>query len=155
MGSPLAAGITRRHALLSGVAALAAALTLPLRPGVARAAAQRLTLRRTATYGRLVATLRTAPTGRFAGLGATAATREFARWYAAQDASIRAHVDAVLDQVRGALPLGYDDFAAAARPEAGADAAPFAAAVALAAATCAPPPAEDERPLPPSLWTAP
>jgi hypothetical protein len=153
MGSSRVAGITRRHVVMAGLAAVAAAF-LPARPGVARAV-QRLTVRRTGTYARLVATLRAAPDGRFTGLGTVVATREFARWYEAQDAPIRAHVDAVLDDLRAALPLPYDALAAAARPEAGPAVAPLAAAVALAAATCAPPPAEDERPIPPSLWTAP
>jgi hypothetical protein len=156
VGSPRvrrAPGLTRRQTLLVGLAAFTAAFA-PARRGLARTA-QRLSTGRAGAYGRLVATLRDAPDGRFSGLRAAAAAREFATWYAQQDAAIRAHVDAVLDALADAQPLGYDLLAQAALPQAGPDVAPLAAAVALAAATCAVPPDEDERPVAPALWTAP
>ena len=106
-----------------------------------------------ATYARLVATLRRAPDGGYRGTrSAAAAAREFARWYAAQDASVRAHADAVLDGLAAAPVLGSARFAEAAGPAAGADAALFAAALDLAALTCAPPADEDEHPLAPAPW---
>ena len=83
---------------------------------------------------------------------AAAAAREFARWYAAQDASVRAHADAVLDGLAAAPVLGSARFAEAAGPAAGADAALFAAALDLAALTCAPPADEDEHALAPAPW---
>ena len=141
--------ITRRQAVFAAALGLAAAV-LPTRlalgatgPGHDRAA----------TYARLVATLRRAPDGSYRGTrSAAAATRDFARWYADQDPAVRAHADAVLDALGAAPPLGYARFAAAAAPAAGPDGALFAAALALAAVTCAPPPAEDERPLAPAPW---
>ena len=71
VGSPRvrrAPGLTRRQTLLVGLAAFTAAFA-PARLGLARTA-QRLSTGRAGTYGRLVATLRDAPDGRFAGLRA-------------------------------------------------------------------------------------
>lgn len=143
------AGLTRRHVLLAGALAAGAAL-LPARLAwAARGPAPA----RSATYARLVATLRRAPDGAYRGTrDAATAARDFAGWYAAQDATVRAHADAVLDRLAGAPALGYVRFAQAAAPAAGADAALFAAALGLAAVTCAPPPDADERPLAPAPW---
>jgi hypothetical protein len=141
-------GITRRHALAAGALAAAAALV----PGAripAAWAAPRLQPRRAATYRRLVAVLRGAPDGRFSGRRPAAATRAFARWYAAQDDAARAHADAALDAL-GSRPLAsYGELARTARRDG--DPA-VAAAVALAALACEPPPDEDERPVTPALW---
>jgi hypothetical protein len=137
--------ITRRHALI-GAAAAAALAAAPAR-AAAIGTAPMLHPRRAATYRRLVAGLRGAPGGRFAHRGATPATRAFAGWYAGQDAAIRAHADAVLDRVRAAGIARYGDLeraAAAQDPLA-------AAAVALAAVACEPPPAEDEHPVVPPI----
>lgn len=152
VASPYAApprGLTRRHALLAGALAAGAALV----PARLAWAARGPGPVRSATYARLVATLRRAPDGAYRGArSAAAAAREFARWYAAQDASVRAHADAVLDGLAAAPVLGSARFAEAAGPAAGADAALFAAALDLAALTCAPPPDEDEHPLAPAPW---
>jgi hypothetical protein len=104
---------------------------------------------RAATYRALVRALRAAPDGRFRHADPRAAERRFARWYAAQPATIQAHADAVLDALR---TNGTPRYAGLARPRS--DRATMAAAVALACIGCEPPPGADERPDVPTLAPA-
>jgi hypothetical protein len=143
-------GLTRRHAVIAAAAGVAASLA----PGRPAWGAGRLHARRAATYRRLVRLLRDAPDGRFANRPA-AATRTFAAWYARQDATTRAHADAVLDALGRRSHTSYADLAVAAPRGAGPFDAVVAAAVGLAAIACDPPLAEDERPLTPPLWRVP
>src|SRR5262245_40549485 len=118
-------GLTRRE-LLCG--AVIAAVGWPL----ASAHASGLAAIRAGTYRALV---------RACGARhARPASRDFDRWYAGQDAVVRAHAGAVLDRL---TPLTPARLAADARPE---RAALLAAALGLVAIACAPPPGEDERP---------
>ncbi len=144
------AGLTRRGALAAAALGLAAGVL----PGVsARAAAPAgaaatLDPGRAAAFRRLVAVLHGAPDPRFARRPAREATAAFAAWYAGQEACVRAHADAVLDRLAAGPAPACADLGRAAAPQ---DAAVLAAAVALAAGACDPPPDEDERPALPAL----
>jgi hypothetical protein len=142
--------VTRRGALIAAGITAAAALGPRWTVGAAWGAPV-LHPRRAVRYRRLVAALGHAPDGRFRGCRAGRATRDFARWYARQDATVRAHADAVLDALAPAMTAGYARLAHA--PSAGPRAsAVVAAALDLAAITCEPPLTEDERPVTPALW---
>ena len=90
-----------RRELIKGGGLLAAAILAGAGlPATAPAAAPAgLSARHTAVYERLIRSLQGAPGSGAGHLEAAAATQRFARWYAAQDAAIRAHADAVLDQL--------------------------------------------------------
>jgi hypothetical protein len=148
------ASIDRRGFLLAAAASAVAAAPWWRSVPVA-AASPALSVRRAATFRALVRSLHGAPDGRFGVVGAVAAERRFARWYAAQDAAVRAHADAVLDAVGRRSVPGYRRLARGAATCRGPAAAPrsaaVAAAVSLVEGVCEPPPAEDERPLAPPL----
>jgi hypothetical protein len=134
------AGIDRRRFLFVAVATGAGLAS----GGTAWAAPDRA-----ATYRALVRALRAAPDGRFRHADPRAAQRRFARWYAAQPATIQEHADAVLDVLRTNGTLRYEELASPRR-----DRATMAAAVALACVGCEPPPGADERPDVPTLAPA-
>ena len=90
--------LSRRDLIREG-GACAALLALGAGAPAAAAAAGGLTRRRQAVYQALVRALQTTPEAGLGHRGAGAATREFAGWYAAQDAAVRAHADAVLDHL--------------------------------------------------------
>jgi len=92
-----------RRELIKGGGLLAAAIMAGAGlPAAAPAAAPAgLSARHGAVYERLIRSLQGAPGSGAAHMDAAAATERFARWYAAQDAAIRAHADAVLDELDG------------------------------------------------------
>jgi hypothetical protein len=135
------AGIDRRRFLFVAVATGAGLAS----GGTAWAAPDQ----RAATYRALVRALRAAPDGRFRHADPRAAQRRFARWYAAQPATIQAHADAVLDALRANGAPRYAELAGPRRHR-----ATMAAAVALACVGCEPPPGADERPDVPTLAPA-
>jgi hypothetical protein len=134
------AGIDRRRFLFVAVATGA---------GLASGAPAWAAPDRAATYRALVGALRAAPDGRFRHADPRAAQRRFARWYAAQPATIQEHADAVLDALRTNGTLRYAQLSTPRR-----DRATMAAAVALACVGCEPPPGADERPDVPTLGPA-
>jgi hypothetical protein len=140
-------GLTRRQALLAAGLATGVALW-PFGPSEVVGAAGRLNPVRAATYRRLIGAVGQAPDRRFSHRGAGAAVRGFRRWYDHQDASVRAHADAVLDTLGFESDLTYARLARAETPE---GSALLAAAIGLAAVACDPPPDEDERPTIPAL----
>jgi hypothetical protein len=148
MGIEVTHGMTRRRALLAAAAVTAAALAGPGAAVGAPAAAGGLDPRRAEAYRRLLRRLREAPDGRFAHRPVEAACGAFAAWYAAQDAGIRVHADAVLDAIEAGGVPGPDGLRRAVPPP---EAALLAAGIALAAVGCDPEPAEDERPDVPAL----
>ena len=84
-----------------------------------------------------------------------AAYRRYRRWYGAQPAAVRAHADAVLDEVESPGRPGYAELAGRPRgARGGGRSAVVAAALALVCVGCEPPPAEDERPELPTLAQA-
>jgi hypothetical protein len=110
---------------------------------------------RAATYRALVRSLCAGPDGRFRHVDPATAHRRYRRWYAAQPAAVRAHADAVLDQLTPSGRPGYAELAG--RPKfarGGGRRAAVAAALALVCVGCEPPPAEDERPELPTLAPA-
>jgi hypothetical protein len=107
--------------------------------------------RRAVAYRRLIRVLGRTCERRYGWRGSAAATRDFARWYGTCDATVRAHVDAVLDAVVIGAPLTPRRLQRPASPTA---AAQLAAALNLAAVACEPPPDEDERPAVPTLDAA-
>jgi hypothetical protein len=121
----------------------------------AAASSSGLSARRGATFRTLVRSLRDAPDGRFGVVGPVAAEERFARWYAAQGATMRAHADAVLDAVGERAVPRYRRLAHGAATCRGPVAAPrsaaVAAAVSLVEVVCEPPLADDERPPVPPL----
>jgi hypothetical protein len=133
-------GIDRRRFLFVAVATGA---------GLASGASAWAAPDRAATYRALVRALRAAPDGRFRHADPRAAQRRFARWYAAQPATIQEHADAVLEALRTNGTLRYGELASPRR-----DRATMAAAVALACIGCEPPPGADERPDVPTLAPA-
>lgn len=139
--------VTRRRALAAAAWA-AAAVLLPAGRGGLAWGASGLAPRRAATYRTLVHVLGQGPDPRFRHRRPAAAARDFARWYAGQDASVRAHADAVLDALAAGFTPRYARLVQAAAPQ---DAAVVATAVALAAVACDPPPDVDERPTVPAL----
>jgi hypothetical protein len=146
-------GIDRRRFLL----AVAGAAGAGLAGGTGAWAAPTLTQTRAraATYRALVRSLRGGPDGRFRHVDPAAAYRRYRRWYSAQPASVRAHADAVLDDLESPGRPGYAELAG--RPKGtrgGRRCAVVAAALALVCVGCEPPPAEDERPELPTLARA-
>jgi hypothetical protein len=140
-------GLTGREALLAGGMAAGVALW-SFGPGEVAWGTSRLNPVRAATYRRLIGALGRAPDRRFSHRDAEAAVRDFRRWYDGQDATVRAHADAVLDTLASESDLTYARLAGAATPE---GSAVLAAALGLAAVACDPPPDEDERPTVPAL----
>jgi hypothetical protein len=146
-------GMDRRRFLL----AVAGAAGAGLAGGTGAWAAPKLTRAgaRAATYRALVRSLCAGPDGRFRHVDPPAAYRRYRRWYGAQPAAVRAHADAVLDELK---PPGRPCYAElAGRPEGargGGRGAVVAAALALVCVGCEPPPAEDERPELPTLAPA-
>ena len=145
--------IDRRCFLTGTAVAVAGAAWSRALPALA--AHPSLSPRRRIAFRALVRTLRSSPDGRFATVGAGAASRRLARWYGRQAPSTRARVDSVLDEVAEAGVPGYPRLARGASTCAGAVAArrraALAAAVDLAALVCEPAPGEDERPPAPPL----
>lgn len=143
--------IDRRRFLFDAAAAGAMAIGGCRQGAAALAATQRvLAAPRAATFRAMARSLRDAPDGRFRAVGAVAAQRRFARWYAGQGAAERAHADAVLDLVgRGRVP-GYGrlarEAAVCSSAAAATRAAARSAAVDLVTMVTEPPPAEDEHP---------
>jgi hypothetical protein len=146
-------GIDRRRFLL----AVAGTAGAGLAGGVGAWAAPTLTQARAraVTYRALVRSLCGGPDGRFRHVDPAAAYRRYTRWYRAQPAAVRAHADAVLDELK---PPGRPSYAElAGRPNGAHDgrrSAVVAAAVALVCVGCEPPPAEDQRPELPTLAQA-
>ena len=94
--------LSRRDLLKEGGAGAAAlALAGAWLPAAAPAAAGGLTRRRQATYRALVRALQGEPAAGLRHRDAASATREFAAWYEGQEASIRGHAEAILDQLDG------------------------------------------------------
>lgn len=146
-------GIDRRRFLL----ALAGTAAAGLADGAGAWAAPRATQARAraATYRALVRSLCAGPDGRFRHVDPTAAYRRYRRWYGAQPAAVRAHADAVLDELESPGRPGYAELAG--RPKGargGGRSAVVAAALALVCVGCEPPLAEDERPELPTLAQA-
>lgn len=147
--------LSRRQLLVRG-GVLAGTLTLSRVPSAAFAArAGGLSAARRTTYRRLVAALAASPDGHCRHAGSGKAARAFADWYGTQPQPVRAHVDGVLDSLGAWWDRSY---AGLTRSAAGADparAATIASAMALAARTTEPPPAdEDDRTVPPTLVAA-
>jgi hypothetical protein len=146
-------GIDRRRFLLAvagtagaGLAGGMDAWAAPTRPEVDA---------RAATYRALLRSLCAGPDGRFRHVDPAAAYRRYRRWYGAQPAAVRAHADAVLDELKPPGRPGYAELAG--RPKGargGRRSAVTAAALALVCVGCEPPPAEDERPDLPTLAPA-
>jgi hypothetical protein len=146
-------GIDRRRFLLA-VAGMAGA---GLAGGMGAWAAPALTQAqaRAATYRALVRSLCGGPDSRFREVDPAAAYRRYRRWYGAQSAAVRAHADAVLDELKPPGRPGYAELAGRPRgARGGRRSAVVAAAVALVCVGCEPPPAEDERPELPTLAPA-
>jgi hypothetical protein len=146
-------GIDRRRFLL----AVAGTVGVGVAGGTGAWAAPTLTRAqaRAATYRALVRSLCGGPDGRFLHVDPAVAYRRYRRWYGAQPAAVRAHADAVLDEVKAPGRPGYAELAG--RPTGARDAgrsAVVAAALALVCVGCEPPPAEDERPELPTLAQA-
>ena len=144
-------GIDRRRFLL----AIAGTAGAGLAGGVDAWAAPAPTQARAATYRALVRSLRGGPDGRFRHVDPAAAHRRYRRWYDAQPGAVRAHADAVLDELGSPGRPGYAELAG--RPtgkRGGRRGAAVAAALALVCVGCEPPPAEDERPQLPTLAPA-
>jgi hypothetical protein len=146
-------GIDRRRFLLAVAgtagAGLAGGMDAWAAPTSTRAQA------RAATYRALVRSLGGGPDGRFLHVDPAAAHRRYRRWYGAQPAAVRAHADAVLDELEAPGRPGYAELAG--RPKGaggGRRGAVVAAALALVCVGCEPPPAEDERPELPTLAPA-
>jgi hypothetical protein len=146
-------GIDRRRFLLAVVGTAGAGLAGSMDAWAAPTSTQAQA--RAATYRALVRSLGGGPDGRFRHVDSTAAHRRYRRWYGAQPAAVRAHADAVLDELK---PPGRPCYAElAGRPEearGGRRRAVVASALALACVGCEPPPAEDERPELPTLAPA-
>jgi hypothetical protein len=145
-------GIDRRRFLL----AVAGTAGAGLAGGAGAWAAPTLTQARAraGTYRALVRSLRGGPDGRFRHVDPAAAYRRYRRWYGAQPAAVRAHADAVLDELASPSP-GYAELAGRPkRTRGGRRGAVVAAALALVCVGCEPPPAEDERPELPTLAPA-
>jgi hypothetical protein len=146
-------GIDRRRFLLAVVGAAGAALAGGTGAWAAPTPAQAGA--RAASYRALVRSLCAGPDGRFRHVDPAAAYRRYRRWYGAQPAAVRAHADAVLDELKPPGRPGYSELAGrAGEARAGRRSAVVAAAVALACVGCEPPPAEDERPELPTLAPA-
>lgn len=143
-----------RRRFLTGAALLVAGASWSGAP-VAVAGGPALSPRRRAAFRSLVRALRSSPDGRFATVGASAASRRLVRWYAGQTRTTRTRVDALLDDVAVAGVPGYARLARGAARCTGASAArrraALAGAVDLVALVCEPPPAADERPSSPAL----
>ena len=158
--------LTRRDAIKQG-GALAALLALGGVGGAVSPAAAAdgvaLSARRRQVYRSLLAALQDTAGGEFRHRDAGEASARFAAWYAAQDAAIRAHADAVLDHLDalGLRAAGRGRALRDLRGWAGEKASPdraeavrsaaVAAAVALAAQATAPPPDDDDAPVVPLL----
>ena len=99
--------LDRRQLLARGALLAASAAGLPrlLQPAAASAAgaAPGLAPARLATFRKLAEALRLAPGRRLAHRDEAAAAAAFAAAYAAGDAALRAHADAVLDEAAGLL----------------------------------------------------
>jgi hypothetical protein len=146
-------GIDRRRFLL----AVAGTAGASLAGGVDAWAAPTPTLAqaRAATYRALVRSLGGAPDGRFRHVDPAAAYRRYRRWYGAQPAAVRAHADAVLDELETPGRPGYAELAGRRKgARDGRRGAVVAAALALVCVGCEPAPAEDERPQLPTLAPA-
>jgi hypothetical protein len=146
-------GIDRRRFLM----AVAGAAGAGLAGGTGAWAAPRLSQGqvRAATYRALARSLRAGPDARFRHVDAAAAYRRYRRWHGAQPAAVRAHADAVLDELGSAGRPGYAELAGRPKGARGGErSAVVAAALALACVGCEPPPAEDERPELPTLAPA-
>ena len=146
-------GIDRRRFLLA-VAGMGAA---GLRGGIGAWAAPALTQAqaRAATYRALARSLCAGPDGRFRHVDPAAAYRRYHQWYRAQPAAVRAHADAVLDELKPPARPGYAELAGRPKGARGERrSAAVAAAVALVCVGCEPPPAQDERPELPTLAPA-
>jgi hypothetical protein len=144
-------GIDRRRFLL----AVAGTAGAGLAGGMDAWAAPTLTQARAATYRALVRSLGGGPDGRFRQVDPAVAYRRYRRWYGAQPVAVRAHADAVLDELKPPGRPGYAELAG--RPKearGGRRSAVVAAALALVCVGCEPPPAEDERPELPRLAPA-
>ena len=131
-------GIDRRRFLLAAVGAAGAGLA----GGVDAWAAPSSTQARAATYRALVRSLRGGPDDRFRHVDPAAAHGRYRRWYGAQPAAVRAHADAVLDELGSPGRPGYAELAG--RPKGkrgGRRGAVVAAALALVCVGCEPPPA--------------
>jgi hypothetical protein len=110
---------------------------------------------RAATYRALVRSLCGGPDSRFRHVDPAAAYRRYRRWYGVQPAAVRAHADAVLDELKPPGRPGYAELAGRPNGARGGDrGAVLAAALALACVGCEPPLAEDERPELPTLALA-
>ena len=146
-------GIDRRRFLLAVVGTAGAGLAGSMDAWAAPTSTQAQA--RAATYRALVRSLRGGPDGRFRHVDPAAAYRRYRRWYGAQPAAVRAHADAVLDELGSPWRPGYAELAG--RPKGtrgGRRGAVVAAALALVCVGCEPPPAEDERPELPTLAPA-
>jgi hypothetical protein len=146
-------GIDRRRFLLAVAgtagAGLAGATNAWAAPTFPKAQA------RAATYRALARSLCGGPDGRFDHVDPAAAYRRYRRWYGAQPAAVRAHADAVLDELTPRARPGYAELAGRPTGARGARrSAVVAAALALVCVGCEPPPAEDERPDLPTLALA-
>ena len=149
-------GIDRRRFLLA-VAGAAGAAGAGLAGGTGAWAAPTLAQARAreATYRALLRSLCAGPDGRFRHVDPAAAYRRYRRWYGAQPAAVRAHADAVLDELKPPGRPGYAELAGRPKRAGGGErSAVVAAALALACVGCEPPPAEDERPALPTLAPA-
>jgi hypothetical protein len=144
-------GIDRRRFLLAVVGTAGAGLAGRVDAWAVPAPPQA----RAATYRALVRSLRAGPDDRFRHVDPAAAHRRYQRWYGGQPAAVRAHADAVLDELCSPGRPGYAELAG--RPKGkrgGRRGAAVAAALALVCIGCEPPPAEDERPELPTLALA-
>ena len=144
-------GIDRRRFLLAVVGTAGAGVAGGVDAWAAPAPAQA----RAATYGALVRSVCAGPDGRFRHVDPAAAHRRYRRWYRAQPADVRAHADAVLDELQPPGRPGYAELAGRPKGKGGGRRrAVVAAALALVCVGCEPPPAEDERPQLPTLAPA-
>jgi hypothetical protein len=146
----------RRRFLLAAAGAAGAA-GAGLAGGTGAWAAPTLTQARAraVTYRALVRSVCGGPDGRFRHVDPAAAHRRYRRWYRAQPADVRAHADAVLDELQPPGRPGYAELAGRPKGKGGGRRrAVVAAALALVCVGCEPPPAEDERPELPTLALA-
>ena len=120
----------------------AGALTLARVPSAAWAApAARLSPARRTTYRRLVGALAKSPDGRARHKAGATAARDFADWYGAQPEALRAHADAVLDD----LGRWWDgSYAGLTRSPGAARTATVASALGLAERTTEPSPVDED-----------
>jgi hypothetical protein len=133
--------VSRRQLLVRG-GVVVGTLTLARVPSAAWAAsASRLSSARRTTYRQLVGALGRSPDGRARHKAGALAARDFAEWYGAQPATLRAHADAVLDD----LGRWWDgSYAGLTRSAGAARTATVASALGLAERTTEPPPLDED-----------